>query len=237
MTHPRRIGPLRWLALGVWLGALACASTGDAPPPSTEGQPYRVGPPDQLQINILPEPAIERQVVVRPDGMISVDLVGDIPAAGRTTEEIGRDVETRIGRYKRDARVTVSLVQSLSTEITVLGEVNRPFTFPLDRETRLIEALGRVGGAKNFADKNDIRVIRFEDGQSRVYKVDLKAIEKGDLSSNILMRGGDIVYVPPTTLASIGYTLQMVLWPFQQLLGMGGNVSTTVVTGGAVRPF
>jgi polysaccharide export outer membrane protein len=199
-----------------------------------------VGPPDQLQINILPEPSIERQVVVRPDGMISVDLVGDIPAAGRTTEEIGQDVERRIGRYKRDARVTVSLVQSLSTEITVLGEVQRPFTFPLDRETRLIEAIGRVGGAKNFADKNDVRVIRFEDGQTRVYKVDLKAIEKGDLSSNILVRGGDIIYVPPTTLASIGYTLQMVLWPFQQLFGMGGSVSTTVVTGGAggmVKPF
>lgn len=230
--------PLRpCLLLAVLAAALGCATDGGMPPPAPASQPYTVGPPDQLRISILPEPVIERDVVVRPDGMISVDLVGDIPAAGRTTEEIAADIERRIGRYKRDARVTVALRQSLSTEITVLGEVGRPSTFPLDRETRLVEALGTVGGPRLFAAKSRIRVIRFQDGQTQVYRVNLGDIEQGDLSSNMLLRGGDVIYVPPTRLASVGYAVQAVLFPFQQIMGFGSQVTTTVITGGVSRGF
>ncbi len=221
-------------AVGAALGA--CASTG-APPPAPATQPYRVGPPDQLQISILPEPSIQRDVTVRPDGMISIDLVGDVPAAGRTTEEIAEDIEQRISRYKRDAAVTVALRQSLSTEVTVLGEVSRPSTFPLARETRLVEALGQVGGATLYAAKSRIRVIRFEDGQTKVYRVDFSSIEKGDLTTNMLLRGGDVVIVPPTAWANVGYTLNAIFFPIQQLFGMGARVSTTVFTGGAGAAF
>lgn len=210
----------------------ACATTDTAPPAAPTAQPYRIGPPDHLVIHILPEPIIERSVVVRPDGMISIDLVGDVPAAGRTAEEIAEDIQTRIGRYKRDARVTVALQQSLSTEITIFGEVRRPGTFPLDRETRLAAALGRVGGPRPLAALSRIRIIRFEDGQTRVYKSNLKAIEKGDLSSNMLMRGGDIIIVPPTRWASVGYTVAALFFPIQQILGLGSKVTTTVITGG-----
>ena len=125
----------------LWLGACA---TSEGPPPPPVSQPYRIGPPDQLHVTILPEPLIERTVVVRPDGMISIDLVGDIPAAGRTAQEVADDIQLRISRFKRDASVTVALSESLSTEITVLGEVTRPSTFPLSRETHLIEALGQA---------------------------------------------------------------------------------------------
>jgi polysaccharide biosynthesis/export protein len=224
---------LACMALAFWVAG--CATPGSAPPPPPTTQPYRVGPPDQLIIHILPEPAIERSVVVRPDGMISVDLVGDIPASGRTTAEIAGDIERRIQRFKRDASVTVSLVQSLSTEITVLGEVGRPATFPLARDTRLVEAMGLVGGPRLFAAKNKIRLIRFEDGQTRVYQVNLAAIEQGDLSSNFLLQPGDIVVVPPTRVARVGYWLSALFFPINQIFGTGGRATTTVMTGGASR--
>lgn len=220
------------LCLGAfWLGA--CASSEGPPPPPTS-QPYRIGPPDQLHVTVLPEPLIERTVVVRPDGMISIDLVGDIPAAGRTAQEVADDIQRRISRFKRDASVTVALSESLSTEITVLGEVTRPSTFPLSRETHLIEALGQVGGTRTFAAKSRIRIVRFEDGQTKVYQADLKSIESGDLSTNYLLQGGDVVIVPPTRMAAVGYALQSLLFPFQQLMGFGTRVTTTVVTGGAL---
>jgi polysaccharide export outer membrane protein len=212
-------------------GLTACTGTAGAPPgPQTLS--YRVGPPDQLRITILPEPVIEREATVRPDGMISVDLIGDVAAAGRTTEEIARDIETRIGRFKRDARVTVALGAALSSEITVLGEVGRPATFPLSRQTRIVEALGTVGGTTVFAAKSRIRLIRTAEGKTQVYTVNLSNIQKGDLGTNYLLQGGDLVYVPPGVMATIGYQLQAVLFPFQQLLGFGGNVTTTVLTGG-----
>jgi polysaccharide export outer membrane protein len=193
---------------------------------------YRVGPPDELMISVLPDPAIERKSTVRPDGMISIDLVGDVPAAGRTSEEIAQDIQERIGRFKRDASVTVSVMNSLSSEITVVGEVGRPSTFPLQRETRLIEAIGMVGGARQFADKEGIRIIRFEDGQTTVMTVSLAGIEHGDLSTNYLLRGGDVIVVPPTKIAAAGYWVQSVFFPVQAILGIGVGVMTGGVVGG-----
>lgn len=232
--------PFHWVTLltTATFVALASACTSVAPlPPNSPaaGQPYRVGPPDQLQITILPEPEIQRTVTVRPDGMISIDLVGDIPAAGRTAEQIAADIQQRIRRYKRDAVVTVALAQALSPEVTVLGEVGRPSTFPLSRETRVVEAIGMVGGPRQFASKGHIRVIRFEDGQTHVYHVDLSSIENGDLSTDMLLQGGDVVIVPPTTIARVGYFMQQIFFPFSILFGAGSRVSTTVMTGGASR--
>jgi len=235
LRQPRGSTTLLALA-GLCSLAVACTSPAPLPPATAEaGATYRIGPPDHLVITVLPEPVIQRDVVVRPDGMVSIDLVGDIPAAGRTTEEVAHDIQQRISRFKRDAAVTVALAQALSPEITVLGEVGRPSTFPLSRETRLIEAIGLVGGPRPFASKSNVRIIRFEDGKTRVYKANLSAIEKGDLSTNILLQGGDIVVVPPTVIARTGYAIQAAFFPIGYLLGMGSKVTTTVVTGGMNR--
>jgi len=183
-------------------------------------------------ITILPDPIIEREVVVRPDGMISIDLIGDLPASGRTTEEIASDIEKRISRFKRSATVTVALAQSLSAQITVLGEVQRVSTFPLERDTRAVEAIGLVGGPTILAAKSRIRVIRFQDGQASVYRVNLSAIEDGDLRSNMLLQGGDVVVVPPTLSATVGHFLRGLFYPLQQILGLGAQGATTIYTGG-----
>lgn len=218
--------PLRRCVLALLALLLGACTTLAGPPPDSEpGRPYRIGPPDALLITILPAPEIQRSVTVRPDGMISIDLVGDIPAAGRTTEEVSKDIEQRLGRFKRDARVTVALAQSLSSEITVLGEVGRPSTFALSRETRLVEAIGSVGGPRPYANKDAIRIIRFIDGQTKILTVDLQAIEEGDLSTNYLLQGGDVIVVPPTVLARIGYAIQSVLFPFQPIMGVGTTLT------------
>ncbi len=168
-------------------------------------------------------------VRVRPDGMISVPLVGDVIAGGRTIEEIATDIEQRAGRFKRGAQVSVALLAAASTDITVLGEVNRPSSFPLVKATRVVEAIGQVGGTKNFASASNILVVRSGDGRETVvHEVDLKAIRRGDLSTNLLLEPGDVVYVPPTFLAVVGYMVQQLLFPFQPAIGvaqvMGGNM-------------
>lgn len=212
---------------------LGCATTRRPPPAIPAAGAYRVGTPDKLTVSILPEPKIEREVTVRPDGKISMDLIGDVQASGRTPEQIAADIQTRIDRYKRDAHVTVFVDQSLSTQVTVMGEVRNPATFPLLRKTRVAAAIGRVGGPTLFASKDRVRIIRHGEGGSFVYPVDLDAIEDGDQRTNIVLENGDIVVVPPRTLAKIGYAMAAVLFPFQQLIGFGANVTTTVVTGGA----
>jgi polysaccharide export outer membrane protein len=235
----RRGAALRRLVLAalaaVVAQTLACASAQPAPARTGEtggvGGPYRVGPPDQLVISVLPEPVIERVVVVRPDGKISIDLVGDVQAQGRSLEEIAKDVEERIARYKRDARVTVSLAASRSSTITVLGEVRGPSNFPLERETRVAEALGLVGGTTNFAASNRIRIVRSYGGQTTVHIVNLDAIMGGDLSTNYVLEEGDLIVVPRTVSAVIGFAIQNAIFPFQQILGFGATVVNTYYTG------
>lgn len=224
---------------GVWssllaialLGALGCA-TQLAPPPKADTQgTYHVGAPDRLKVTILPEPAILEEVTVRPDGMITIQLIGDVPAAGRTVEEIAADVEQRMSRFKRGANASVALTNTASTEVIMLGQVGKQSTFPLAKQTRVAEALAKVGGVNGlFGSKRGIRVIRSRGGETVVYRVNLNAIEKGDLRTNIVLAEGDIVVVPPTILARIGFALNALLFPIQPLIGVAQTVGGNLVT-------
>lgn len=189
-----------------------------------------VGAPDVLLVHILPDPEIEREVRVRPDGRISIDLVGDIQAAGRTPLEISQEIQSEISRFKRDAAVNVTVVSSPSQFVTIYGEVLRPGTFALETETRVSEAIGRVGGATRFASMNGVRVIRPTGGNTEIVEINLGDIQKGDLSTNVVVREGDLIVVPPSFLARIGYAMQMVLFPLQPLIS-GASSFGAVYTG------
>ena len=212
--------------------ASGCQTQLAAPPPRADAfEPYRVGAPDRMRIVVLPEPLIQEEVVVRPDGMISFQLVGDVPAGGRTLMEISNDIEQRISRFKRGANVTVTLMSAESTAITLLGQVRSPQAFPLVKETRVAEAISKVGGPNLFAKKNDIRVIRSGGGETAIYNVDLDAIQAGDLRTNVLLSPGDIVYVPATVWARVGFAINALLFPIQPLLGVATGVAANVITG------
>ena len=148
------------LALCFLTAMVGCSAKLTPPPPPDSYQTYRVGAPDVLLVNVLPEPVITRSVVVRPDGMFSLDLVGDVPAEGRSIEEIAADLQTRMRRFKRGATVSVALQSANSTEITILGEVRSPRSFPLVKRTRVAEAIGLVGGVRLFARKFRRTILR-----------------------------------------------------------------------------
>jgi polysaccharide export outer membrane protein len=179
---------------------------------------------------VLPDPAIERDVVVRPDGMISIDLIGDVPAGGRTVAQISSDVEERISRFKRGAAVTISLREARSNSITILGEVRSPQMFALVRDTRVAEVIGHVGGPNFTASTRRVRVVRAGGGEAVVYLVNLNAITAGDQRTNMLLMEGDIVYVPPTWWARVGYVIQAILFPFNPLLGLGTAAAGSAIT-------
>jgi polysaccharide export outer membrane protein len=215
------------------LVALGCTVPRN-PAPSHTSEIYRVGPPDELLVNILPEPRIERMVIVRPDGFISVDLIGDVRATGRSLEEIAVDIQQKISRYRRDSLVTVSLLAAQSSTVVLFGEVREPGTFNLTRDTRIAEAIGTHGGTTIFSSKSRVRIIRpVPEGQTQVLRVDLKDIQRGDLSTNIMLYDGDIVVVPPNALARVGYMVQTLLFPFQPILGMGGTAVAIAGLAGA----
>jgi polysaccharide export outer membrane protein len=205
------------------LFAVACVHS-PSPAPDVKYLDYTIGPPDRLTVSILPDPPVIENVIVRPDGMITIQLVGDVPAGGRTTEQLAADIQNRISRFKRGALVTVALASAESAVITVLGEVRNPTTFALVRQMRVSDVLGTVGGPTLFANEDEIQVVR-PGSPPKVIEVDLDAIRDGDLRTNIQLYGGDIVYVPPTVLVTIGYAIQQVLFPFTPFFGVAAAAS------------
>jgi polysaccharide export outer membrane protein len=201
------------------IAALGCSTTPTAPP-SVHYVPYRAGAPDALTVTILPDPIVIENAIVRPDGMITVQLVGDVLAGGRTVDEIAADIEGQISKFKRGARVTVALTAAQSQAITVLGEVRQPGTFSLVKNIRVAEALGNQGGTTIFANLDDIRVVRSLGGVPLVLQVDMGAIRSGDLTTNIQLYQGDIIFVPPTIWARIGYTMQALFFPLSPFMGV-----------------
>jgi len=182
---------------------------------------YRVAPPDVLSITVRPDPGIEREVTVRPDGNISFELIGDLEVEGRTIDEISDEITARIARYLVKPLVTVSLVSSNSRRIFVLGQVRRPGAYPLIGRVTAVEALATAGDANVLAAPNRSRLVRPGSEGETVFSVRFDDIIAGDASTNYWLEPGDVVYVPPGTGATIGFALHALLFPLQQIVGLG----------------
>ena len=234
MTGAERVRAVFLLAL-----AAACSgclgSAGHPGVPSKEAE-YRIAPPDTLTVTVRPEPEIVREIVVRPDGRISFDLIGDVEVRGKTVEEVRSEIAQRLKEFIVQPDVTVALKKSESRTFYVLGEVMRPGAYPLVGDVTALYALGVAGGSTKFADENDARLVRPSPEGRLVYPVYFKAITRdGDAQTNYALQPGDVIYMPPTISAYVGYAIQTIFFPVTALLGIGGSSSAvTVMTGGAL---
>jgi polysaccharide export outer membrane protein len=150
-----------------------------------------------LKISVWKDDHLTTEVVVRPDGMISFPLVGDVPAAGRTVEELRLDVSKRLARFIPNPHVSVAVVKLLSFRIYVLGRVNKPGEYLVGHYTDVLQALSLAGGLTPFASENDVKILRRESGDQRVIPFRYGDVQKGrDLKQNILLQRGDVVMVP-----------------------------------------
>jgi polysaccharide biosynthesis/export protein len=158
---------------------------------------YRLGAEDVMQISLWKDEHLTREVVVRPDGMFSFPLVGDIQADDRTVEEIRADLVKRLTKYIPNPNVSVAVMKVLSYRVYVLGRVNKPGEYLLGHYTDVLQALSLAGGLTPFAAENDIKVIRRIKGQLQTFPVRYSDLRKGqDLEQNILLQRGDVVMVP-----------------------------------------
>ncbi len=158
---------------------------------------YLLGPEDVLKISVWKDDHLTNEVVVRPDGMISFPLVGDVPAAGRTVEELRTDVSKRLARFIPNPHVSVAVMKILSFKIYVLGRVNKPGEYLVGHYTDVLQALSLAGGLTPFAAENDVKILRRESGEQRVIPFRYGDVQKGrNLKQNILLERGDVVMVP-----------------------------------------
>lgn len=160
---------------------------------------YIIGAEDVLQVWVIEQTGISGQYSVRPDGIISVPLVGDIKVAGLTTGQVETAIADRLkaNEILKDPSVTVGIFASHSRKYYIYGEVNHPSSFDLVVPTRVSEALANAGGFRDFAKMTKIRIIReVPGGTTLVFKYNDKEVSHGKkLEQNIFLEPGDRIYV------------------------------------------
>lgn len=216
----QRAVPAAGSVLGIAVAAVlasGCAIGNGPVPEAPQAVPYRIGPSDELVIRVLPDPAIEREVVVQPDGTFAFDLVGEVDATGRTPAEVAAEIEERIAEYRVSPSVTVSLMRAESSSVTVIGEVRKPGLYPVERDLRITDVIARAEGETLYAAARRARLIRREGDAARTYIANLDRIHGGDLSTDFVVLRGDLVYVPPATTVAAGYHMQRFLYPLEVL--------------------
>lgn len=216
------------LLIGSMLAVSALSGCASGPQASSElvsSTPYRVGPSDTLTVKVLPDPAIELAALkVRPDGKVSIDLIGDVQAAGRTTDEIAAEITEKMAEFRQSPSVSVGVESPTSTTISVIGEVRSPGSFALDRDIRVAEAIAMAGGATELSATSRVRVVRREGGTQTVLMIsDLDDIRAGDGSTDMLLQKGDLVVVPAAYQVVAGYEIRKFLYPLEAFFRVIGG--------------
>lgn len=154
---------------------------------------YIIGPEDVIYVRVWKDQDLSGMVDVRPDGMISMQLVGEVKAAGLTPEQLSKVLTEHLLETHKHPEVNIQVVKALSKKYFIQGEVRRPGSYPLVGPTRVLEALVNAGGFNDFANTKKIYVLR---GTQR-FPFNYKNVSKGKhTEQNIMIQTGDQIFVP-----------------------------------------
>jgi polysaccharide export outer membrane protein len=168
------------------------APVGVVPPPG-----YVIGPDDVLAIVFWREKDLSGDVVVRPDGMISLPLLDEISATGLTPAELRAKVMAEADKLVEDASVTIVVKQINSRKVYITGSVAKPGAYPLSGSMTVVQLIALAGGLLEFAEGTKIRVMRTEKGTPVALPLNYKSFSEGkNLRQNIELKPGDTVVVP-----------------------------------------
>ena len=161
---------------------------------------YIIGPGDGMEIFVWGNPELTMSVPVRPDGKITTRLVEDIPASGKTSTELAREIEVAYSEYVKNPVVSVivnGFIGIPPQQVRVIGEAMSPLKIPYNKHMTLLDLMIAVGGLTPFANGNKSVLIREYDGKQKTFSVRLDdLIKDGDISANLSLLPGDIVIIP-----------------------------------------
>lgn len=203
------------LVIGVSLGAFALsgcavsADKGNQLPPAplvsqatAPGEEYRIGPLDQLTVFVWRNPELGASVQVRPDGRITLPLITDMVAVGKTPTKLSDDIRDALSTYIKDPIVSVivnNFTGTYSQQIRIVGANEKPASVPYRAEMTLLDAMIAVGGLSQYAAGNRARLIRYDPKTGKQQEYDLKIdslLKRGDIRANVKLAPGDVIIVP-----------------------------------------
>lgn len=198
---------LSWIFVAaVALGAVGCAEKKvDYKVDLIEPSEFLLGPEDLLRVTVWKSPDLSGEVTIRPDGTITMPLIGDVPAAGRTANVLAKRIADLLTEYMSSPTVTVQVKEVNSYFIYVLGEVVKPGKYPLKSYANVVQGISLAGGFAPFANKNKIKVLRNvstgSEGHEEKHQIQIPVryddILKGTaVPGNFVLLSGDVVVVP-----------------------------------------
>jgi polysaccharide export outer membrane protein len=166
--------------------------------PAIRNENYIVGVGDVLEVNVWKEGELSKTVPVRPDGMITLPLVGEIKAVGLTPNQLQDQVTTALQKVVSEPQVTVMVVSVNSMSFNIMGQVNKPGYYPLTRPITILDAIALSGGFRDFAKQKKIYVLRrTENGTEERLKFNYKEVIKGkNMAQNIKLLPHDVLVIP-----------------------------------------
>ncbi len=164
------------------------------------GPNYLIGPLDTITIFVWRNPELTTTVTVRPDGRISVPLIEDIPATGKTPSQLARDIEEALSVYIQQPIVTAIMEGfqgPFAQQVRVVGQATNPQAIPYRANMTLLDVMIAVGGLTDFAAGNSARLVRIVDGRQKEYRLRIASLIKdGDIRANVAIMPGDVIIIP-----------------------------------------
>jgi polysaccharide export outer membrane protein len=201
------------------------------PPDAT----YIVEPPDEIKIEFMspvPPPEEPRMEQLRQDGIVTLPYLEDVQVAGLTTIQIREKLEDLYSKYYKEPKVLVTVTGYNSKHVFIYGESGRQGWVPYRGHETFSELIGEVGGVTQRAAYWRCKVIRGDPDNPEITSVNFRKIMlEGDLREDVSLAEGDVIRVPPTWLAWIGYQIGDLLFPFQNILNTASTVGATRAIG------
>ena len=158
---------------------------------------YQIGAGDVLALSVWKDPAMSRQVAVLPDGTVSLPLIGQILANGKSVKELEQEISRKIKKYLPDPVLDVSVVAVNSMLVYVIGKVRAPGRYAVQTNINVLQLLAIAGGLDKHADEDDIKIYREENHQTTIFSFEYDDVIDGEqLEQNIRLKRGDVVVVP-----------------------------------------
>lgn len=204
------------LTLAVFTSALFCTAQDKTPavqpatppapetaaaPASTGAQPamtdsYVIGTTDSLTVTVFKEPTLSGAMLVRPDGMISIPLLGDVLASGKTPLKLADEITEKLKKFIQDPNVTVTLTGMNSKRVYMIGEIGKSGPLEMTPGMTLLQAIATAGGLAPYANSKKIYILRNDGGKQKKIPVQYKQALRGDSSLNLVLIPGDTIVVP-----------------------------------------
>jgi polysaccharide export outer membrane protein len=195
---------------------------------------YTVDPPDVIRVEFLNDPELNRDAVVRSDGFVVLPLVDEVHVAGLTTAEIRDLLDGLYAEFYKEPELLVSVVQYRSKQIFLYGEVVIQGPQAYTGYLTVIDAIGLARGLTPRAAWRKARIARGDPTDPEIFTVDLKALLlEGDMSQDVALSENDVLYVPPSWLARVGYAIETLLFPVTATRELVIGTSSLGTIGGA----